>query len=69
MLNRLPPEMIMRLAGVDINTYNEVMTNIQGKTPEQLHEYTENLYKSQGQDIQKARQNITNRLNQFGLIR
>lgn len=68
MLNRISPQMLMRIAGIDVNTYNQVMANIQGKTPEQIHEYTENLYKSQGQNIQQARQNITNRLNQFGLI-
>lgn len=67
MLNKIPPKMLMRLAGVDIDTYNQVMANIQGKTPEQVHEYTENLYKSQGQNIQQARQNIINRLNQSGL--
>lgn len=68
MLNRISPQMLMRIAGIDVNTYNQVMANIQGKTPEQIHEYTENLYKSQGQNIQQARQNITNRLNQFGLM-
>lgn len=68
MLNRISPQMLMRIAGIDVNTYNQVMANIQGKTPEQVHEYTENLYKSQGQNIQQARQNIINRLNQFGLM-
>lgn len=65
--NKLPPQTLMRIAGIDVNTYNQVMANIQGKTPEQVHEYTENLYKSQRQNIQLARQNIINRLNQFGL--
>lgn len=68
MLNRISPQMLMRIAGIDVNAYNQVMANIQGKTPEQVHEYTENLYKSQGQNIQQARQNIINRLNQFGLM-
>lgn len=67
MLNRLPPQLIMNLFGIDTRIYNEVMGNVQGKTPEQLHEYTVNLYKSQGQDINIARQDIINKLNQSGL--
>lgn len=67
MLNKIPPQMIMQLAGVDIQTYNQVMNNIKGKTPEQIHEYTENIYKNQGRDINQSRQDIINKLNQFGL--
>ena len=66
MLNRVPPQLLMNLFNVDPRVYNEVMTNIQGKTPQQVHEYTVNLYKSQGKDIEQARQNIINRLNQSG---
>lgn len=67
MLNRIPPQMLMKIAGVDVQTYNQVMNNIKGKTPEQIHEYAENIYKNQGRDINQTRQDIINKLNQFGL--
>lgn len=67
MLNRIPPQLLMNMFGIDTRVYNEVMSNIQGKTPEQVHEYTLNLYKSQGRDINAEKQNIINRLNQSGL--
>lgn len=40
--------------------YNQIMSMIQGKSPQEIEKYVRNLYQSQGQDINKI-------ANQFGL--
>ena len=40
--------------------YSQIMSAIQGKTPQQMEQYVRNLYQSQGQDINKI-------ASQFGL--
>ena len=40
--------------------YSQIMSMIQGKTPQQMEQYVRNLYQSQGQDINQT-------ASQFGL--
>lgn len=51
-----PMGMIQQLFGQHPQ-YSQIMSMIQGKTPQQMEQYVRNLYQSQGQDInQKAYQ-------------
>lgn len=40
--------------------YQQIMSMVQGKTPQQLEQYVRNLYQSQGKDINQT-------ASQFGL--
>lgn len=51
-----PMGMIQQLFGQHPQ-YSQIMSMMQGKTPQQMEQYVRNLYQSQGQDInQKAYQ-------------
>ena len=54
-----PMGMIQQLFGQHPQ-YSQIMSAIQGKTPQQMEQYVRNLYQSQGQDINKI-------ASQFGL--
>jgi DNA-binding FadR family transcriptional regulator len=45
-----PMGMIQQLFGQHPQ-YSQIMSMIQGKTPQQMEQYVRNLYQSQGQDI------------------
>ena len=54
-----PMAMVQQLFG-QYPQYSQIMSAIQGKTPQQMEQYVRNLYQSQGQDINKI-------ASQFGL--
>jgi hypothetical protein len=54
-----PMVMVQQLFGQHPQ-YSQIMSMIQGKTPQQMEQYVRNLYQSQGQDINQI-------ASQFGL--
>ena len=54
-----PMAMVQQLFGQHPQ-YSQIMSAIQGKTPQQMEQYVRNLYQSQGQDINQI-------ASQFGL--
>jgi hypothetical protein len=54
-----PMGMIQQMFGNNPQ-YSQIMSMIQGKSPQQIEQYVRNLYQSQGQDINQI-------ASQFGL--